>query len=57
MTVQELCDKLQTLAHNGHAQSEVKIKILDAWYNIKDGVDSITRTECGDKEWFNVETD
>lgn len=54
MTVQKLCDELTILSHqHGKAQCEVKVKILDVWYDIED---FISHTECGDKEWFNIET-
>lgn len=34
LTVQELCDQLQTLAHHGYAQNKVKVNVLNGYYDV-----------------------
>ena len=35
-TIQELNNNLQDIAHSGHAQDDIYIKVLDAIYKIDD---------------------
>lgn len=56
LTVQQLCDKLQMLAHHGYAQSEVKVNILDGYYNIgKDILKHTIYKDDGENVVFLIE--
>ena len=52
-TLQELTAELQTIAHNGHAQDCVYIKILDGIYKIKD----IKKIVAGNETYFVIDTE
>ena len=34
MIIQEVTNKLQDIAHNGHAQDSIYVKILDSYYKV-----------------------
>ena len=55
MTVQELCDELTILCHNGHAQSQVGIRVLDAFYKVGDVNKTTFCHEETETELFTIE--
>lgn len=55
MTVQKLCDELTILCHNGHAQSEVGIRILDAFYKVGEIDKTTIYHEDSETELFTIE--
>ena len=55
MTVQKLCDELTILCHKGHAQDEVGIRVLDAFYKVGEVNQTTIYHEDTKTELFTIE--
>lgn len=51
--LREITTELQTHCHEGESNRKLKIKVLDAYYD----VGSIKKIETGDETYFVIETE
>ena len=51
--MRELATELQTQCHEGESHKQIKVKVLDAYYNIG----SIKKVVAGDETYFVIETE
>lgn len=51
--LRDITTELQTQCHNGESHAKIKVKILDAYYDIS----GIKKVVAGDETYFVIETD
>ena len=56
-TIQELNCSLQDIAHSGHAQDEIYVKIQDGFYKIKNIQKEIIESNSIEKTVFFIDTE
>ena len=52
-TLRDITTELQTYCHNGESEKKLKIKILDAFYDIGD----IKKVVSGNETYFVIDTE
>lgn len=53
MIIQKLTDKLQVIAHSGHSQNIIYVKIMDSYYKVGD----VQREVVGDKTVYAIKAE
>lgn len=51
--LRDITTELQTQCHEGESNKQIKVKVLDAYYNIG----SIKKVVAGDETYFVIETE